>query len=52
MTEGEKLLSARNNRVLPELPEDYVMPTGWNRQAARRSMTSSKFAEAFYKANK
>ena len=52
MTDGEKLLSARNNRVLPELPEDYVMPTGWNRQAARRSMTSSKFAEAFYKANK
>lgn len=52
LTEGEKLLSARNNRVLPELPEDYVMPTRWNRQAARRSMTSSKFAEAFYKANK
>lgn len=52
MTDGEKLLSARNNRVLPELPPDYVMPRGWNKQAARRSMTSSKFAEAFYKANK
>ena len=52
MTEGEKLLSARNNRVLPQLPEDYVMPDGWNVQAARRSMTSAKFAEAFYKANK
>lgn len=52
MTEGEKLLSARNNRVLPQLPEDYVMPDGWNVQAARRSMTSSKFAHAFYKANK
>ena len=52
MTEDEKLLSARNNRVLPQLPEDYVMPDGWNVQAARRSMTSAKFAEAFYKANK
>lgn len=52
MTDGEKLLSARNNRVLPELPPNYVMPRGWNKQAARRSMTSSKFAEAFYRANK
>lgn len=52
LSESEKLLSARNNRVLPDLPEGYIMPTGWNRQAARRSMTSSKFAEAFYKANK
>lgn len=52
MTDGEKLLSARNNRVLPELPPDYVMPRGWNKLAARRSMTSSKFAEAFYRANK
>lgn len=52
LNEGEQLRSCRNNRVLPELPKDYIMPKGWNRQAARRSMTSSKFAEAFYKANK
>lgn len=52
MTKDEKLLSAQNNRVLPQLPEDYVVPDGWNVQAARRSMTSAKFAEAFYKVNK
>lgn len=52
MTEEERFLCAQNNRRLPELPEGYVMPEGWNRQAARRSMTSRKFAEAFYKANK
>ena len=51
-TEEERLCSIRNNRVLPELPEGYEMPEGWSRQAARRSMTSSKFAEAFYRANK
>lgn len=48
----EQLRSIRNNRVLPELPDDYVLPSGWNTQAARRSMTSPKFAEAFYRANK
>lgn len=51
-TEEERLRSARNNRILPEMPEGYEMPEGWSRQAARRSMTSSKFAEAFYRANK
>lgn len=51
MTKEEKERCAINKRVLPELPEDYVMPDGWNRQAARRSMTSKKFAEAFCKAN-
>ena len=51
-TEEEKQRSSQNNRVLPELPEGYVLPYGWNRQAARRSMTSPMFAEAFYKANK
>ena len=51
-TDDEKLRSIRNNRVLPELPEGYEMPEGWSRQAARRSMTSSKFAAAFYRANK
>ena len=48
----EQLLSARNNRVLPELPDGYIVPQGWRRQAARRSMTSPKFAEAFFRANK
>ena len=51
-TEDEKLRSIRNNRVLPALPEGYEMPEGWSRQAARRSMTSKRFAEAFYRANK
>lgn len=52
MTEEEKERCAVNKRVLPELPDGYVLPEGWNRTAARRSMTSKKFAEAFYKANK
>lgn len=51
-TEDERLRSIRNNRILPELPEGYEMPEGWSRQAARRSMTSPKFAQAFYRANK
>lgn len=52
LSPDELLLSRRSNRVLPELPDDYIMPEGWSRQAARRSMTSKRFAEAFYKANK
>lgn len=52
LSNHEQLLSSRNNRVLPELPEGYVVPQGWNKQAARRSMTSTKFAEAFFRANK
>ena len=52
LSSDEQLLSSRNNRVLPELPDGYVVPKGWNKQAARRSMTSPKFAEAFYRANK
>lgn len=52
LTEEEKARAAINNRVLPELPEGYELPKDWNRQAARRSMTSAKFAEAFYKANR
>lgn len=52
LTQEEQARMKVNNRVLPELPEGYVLPYGWNRQAARRSMTSPKFAEAFYKANK
>ena len=41
-----------NKRKLPELPTDYVIPDGWNKHAARRSMTSEHFAKAFYEANK
>lgn len=52
LTEEEFLRCKINSRELPELPEDYIMPSGWNKTAARRSMTSAKFAEAFYKANK
>lgn len=52
LSPNEKRLSINNNRVLPELPDNYILPEGWNRQAARRSMTSKKFAEAFFKANK
>ena len=42
---------AKNNRILPNLPDGYKPPEGRN-QAARRSMTSPKFALAFFKANK
>lgn len=52
LNEDEQLRSIRNNRVLPDLPDEYIMPKGWNKQAARRSMTSKKFAEAFFRANK
>ena len=52
MTQEEKERCHINKRILPELPEDYIMPEGWNKMAARRSMTSKKFAEAFFKANK
>lgn len=52
MSEEEKIRCSVNSRILPKLPDGYVMPDGWSRQAARRSMTSKHFAEAFYKANK
>jgi len=43
---------SNNTRELPKLPTDYVLPVGFNKQAARRSVTPQGFAEAFYKANK
>lgn len=52
LNQEEKERCSVNKRILPELPEDYNMPEGWSRQAARRSMTSKYFAEAFYRANK
>ena len=41
-----------NTRVLPELPDDYILPEDMKSQAARRSITSGYFAQAFYEANK
>lgn len=45
-----KMSLAKNNRILPQLPEGYKEP-GSRNQAARRAMTSPKFAQAFFKAN-
>ena len=52
LTAEEKERCAINNRELPPLPDGYIVPQGWNAMAARRSMTSGKFAEAFFRANK
>lgn len=52
LTEDEKIACRINARKLPKLPEGYVLPGGWNATAAKRSMTSSYFAEAFFKANR
>ena len=52
LTEEELLRCRINNRELPSLPDDYILPEGWNSTAAKRSMTSQYFAEAFYRANK
>ncbi len=51
LTDEEKAKCKINNRTLPELPENYILPKGWNVTAAKRSMTSKHFAEAFFKAN-
>lgn len=52
LTNEEKELCSQHKAKLPGLPDGYVLPTGWRKQAARRSMTSPYFANAFYKANK
>lgn len=52
LTEDEAFRCSINNRELPTLPDGYTLPKGFGPQAARRSMTSPFFAEAFYKANK
>ena len=52
LTEEERQQCSINNRPLPDLPDNYTIPDGWNVTAARRSMTSKFFAEAFFKANK
>lgn len=51
MTEEDVRRSRVNNRYLPELPDDYILPDDFNTQAARRSITDEHFAEAFFKAN-
>lgn len=52
LNDEEKARCAINNRLLPELPKDYVLPNDFRPQQARRSMTDKHFAEAFFKANK
>jgi len=52
MTEEEKAKCAINNRDLPQLPLDYVLPDNFKPQQARRSMTDEHFARAFFKANR
>jgi hypothetical protein len=52
LTEEDIARCAINNRALPELPEEYELPSNFSAQAARRSMTDEYFAKAFYKANK
>tara|TARA_R110000751_G_scaffold209525_4_gene313397 strand:- start:842 stop:1456 length:615 start_codon:yes stop_codon:yes gene_type:complete len=52
MTEEEIAKCSINNRDLPKLPKDYVLPDNFRSQQARRSMTDEHFAQAFYKANK
>jgi hypothetical protein len=52
MTQEEKARCAVNNRVLPSLPNEYVLPDNFKPQQARRSMTDPHFAQSFFKANK
>ena len=40
-----------NNRILPPVPDDYIVPADMRRQAVRRSITPTGFAQAFYRAN-
>lgn len=52
LTVEEIARCAINNRVLPELPPEYILPDDFKAQQARRSMTDSNFAQAFFNANK
>ena|SRR3990167_6569866 len=45
-----KMQLAKNNRILPLLPEGYKEP-GKRNQAARRAITPAGFAKAFFEAN-
>lgn len=51
LSEEELARCAVNNRVLPTLPIDYILPEGFKPQQARRSITDELFARAFFKAN-
>jgi hypothetical protein len=51
LSEDQKRLGILNLQGLPELPEDYVIPPGTTRRAARRAITPPGFAQAFFKAN-
>lgn len=44
--------SRLNSQEMEKLPENYVLPEGFSRRAAQRSMTYGGFAKAFYKANR
>jgi len=52
LTEQQARDCSINNRILPEIPTDYIRPENMRPQAIRRSMTASGFANAFFKANK
>lgn len=52
LSDNEKELCAVNNRKLPTLPNDYVLPDNFKAQQARRSMTDPYFSNAFFKVNK
>lgn len=52
LTDEQKARLSINNRELPTLPSEYVLPDNFSRQAARRSMTPQGFANAFFRANK
>ena len=52
LTDEEKARCSINNRELPQLPDDYVLPDNFRAQQARRSMTDEHFAQAFFKANR
>lgn len=52
MTEEEAALCSKNNRCLPTLPVGYVLPDNFSTTQAKRSITDSFFADAFFKANK
>ncbi len=48
MTNDDIARCSVNNRVLPELPEYYILPDNFKPQQARRSMTDPHFATAFF----
>lgn len=52
LTARERYKCSINNRDLPNLPSNYVLPDNFKPQQAQRSMTDHHFARAFYMANK